>query len=170
MQMNMPGSGELKLIENRLVELLKEKGMKVSCAESLTGGLVSKLITDVPGASTVFECGVCSYSNRIKHEVLGVSDETLSSCTEYSEECASEMAEGVRRLSGADIGISTTGIAGPGGGTEEKPVGTVYVGISTKNVTMPRKLYLGELGTREEIRRASALCALFLCYETLREL
>ena len=161
---------EIEALSIELVAALKEKKMKIATAESLTGGMVSEKITTVPGASEVLECGVCSYSNRIKHEVLGVSDETLSSCTEYSEECASEMAEGVRRLSGADIGISTTGIAGPGGGTEEKPVGTVYVGISTKNVTMTRKLYLGELGTREEIRRASALCALFLCYETLREL
>ena len=110
MRKEVPENEKLNDIEKKLVKLLKEKGMKASSAESLTGGLVSKLITDVSGASEVFECGVCSYSNRIKHEVLGVSSETLKSFTEYSEECAKEMASGVRRLAGADIGISTTGL------------------------------------------------------------
>ena len=110
-----------------LVKELKNRGLKIASAESLTGGMVSEYITKVSGASEVFECGICSYSNRIKHEILGVSEETLENYTEYSYQTACEMAQGVRRLSGADIGISTTGIAGPSGGTEEKPVGTVYI-------------------------------------------
>ncbi len=139
-----------------LVGLLKEKHLMVSAAESLTGGLIAKKITDVSGASAVFECGVCSYSNRIKHAVLGVREETLSAFSEYSHECAREMAEGIRRLAGSDIGIATTGIAGPDGGTEEKPVGTVYVGISTKNDTKSYLLSLGSGNSRETIRELSA--------------
>ena len=94
-------------INEKFVELLKEKKLKAATAESLTGGLVSKRITEISGASQVFECGVCSYSNRIKHEVLGVPLEVLETYTEYSKETAVEMAKGIRRLSGADIGIST---------------------------------------------------------------
>lgn len=152
-----------------LAELLKKRNMKAASAESLTGGLVSKLITDIPGASQIFELGVCSYSNRIKHEVLGVSEETLEKYSEYSHECAREMAEGVRRLSGADIGIATTGLAGPSGGTEEKPVGTVYVGISTRNDTKSFELRLGEKLSREEIRVLSAEKALSLALKIISE-
>ena len=170
MKRAVPEKEKLEGIEKKLVELLREKEMRVSSAESLTGGLVSKLITDVSGASSVFECGVCSYSNRIKHEILGVNTLTLESFTEYSEECALEMADGVRRLSGADIGIATTGIAGPSGGSEEKPVGTVYVGISAKNDTKAYEFQLGEYGSRAEIRKIAAACALFLGYEALLKL
>ncbi len=170
MKRAVPEKEKLEGIEKKLVELLKEKKMKVSSAESLTGGLVSKLITDVSGASAVFECGVCSYSNRIKNEVLGVNSRILEEFTEYSEECAAGMADGIRRLSGADIGISTTGIAGPSGGSKEKPVGTVYVGISTKNDTKAYEFRLGEYGSREKIRNIAAACALFLGYEALLEL
>ncbi len=152
-----------------LAELLKKRNMKAASAESLTGGLVSKRITDIPGASQIFELGVCSYSNRIKHEVLGVSEETLEKYSEYSHECAREMAEGVRRLSGADIGIATTGLAGPSGGTEEKPVGTVYVGISTRNDTKSFELRLGEKLSREEIRVLSAEKALSLALKIISE-
>ncbi len=158
---------EEKKTAYELVELLKKRGLKASSAESLTGGLVSKLITDISGASQVFECGVCSYSNRIKHEVLGVSRETLEKFTEYSRECAREMAQGIRRLSGADIGIATTGIAGPSGGTDEKPVGTVYVGISTKNDTKSFELKLGAGLSRAEIRERSAEQALALALRTI---
>lgn len=139
--------------ETELVSLLKEKNLFVSTAESLTGGLVAARITNVPGASSVFECGVCSYSNRIKHEVLGVSMETLDKYSEYSLECAEEMAQGVKRLSGADIGISTTGIAGPSGGSEEKPVGTVYVGTAFENYTKAFEIHFGSEKSREEIRK-----------------
>lgn len=138
--------------ETELVELLKEKNMFASSAESLTGGLVAARITSVPGASAVFECGICSYSNRIKHEVLGVSEETLEQYSEYSLECAKEMALGVKRISGADIAVSTTGIAGPSGGSEEKPVGTVYVGIAVKNYTKAYEIHFGSEKSRDEIR------------------
>ena len=98
----------------RTVELLKSSGLKVSFAESCTGGMLAKLITDVPGSSGVFECGIVSYSNRIKVGVLGVEQETINRYTQVSEQTAAEMARRVRSLSGADIGVSTTGASGPG--------------------------------------------------------
>ncbi|MBQ3928466.1 MAG: CinA family protein [Clostridia bacterium] len=149
-------------IAAELVEELKQQHKKIASAESLTGGMISQFITGVPGASEVFECGICSYSNRIKQEVLGVSEETLLVDTEYSRQCAAQMAQGVCRLSGADIGLSTTGIAGPGGGTEEKPVGLVYVAVSNGNHSIIKELHLGsDAGSpqehqREQIRRMAA--------------
>lgn len=136
-------------LQTALVKKLREKHLKAASAESLTGGLVSKRITEVPGSSEVFECGICSYSNRIKHEILGVSEETLEKYSEYSEQCALEMADGVRKLSGADIGISTTGVAGPDGGTEKNPVGSVYVGISTEKRSFAHRLALSRGGSDE---------------------
>lgn len=126
-------------LQTALVKALHEKNLKIATAESITGGLVSKRITEVSGSSEVFECGICSYSNNIKHSVLGVSQETLDTFTEYSAETALEMAKGVRRISGADIGISTTGIAGPNGGTDEKPVGLVYVALIDDNYADDQK-------------------------------
>ena len=156
-------------LEYALVARLKEKGMKIATAESLTGGMVSESITRVPGASGVLECGVCSYSNRIKHEILGVSEETLEKYTEYSAQTACEMAQGVRSLSGADIGVATTGIAGPGGGSKERPVGLVYVGISTKDRTFAKKLLLsrGQPDERENIRILACKNALYLAWREL---
>ena len=145
----------------QLVDLLRSKGLKISSAESLTGGMISELITSIPGASEVIECGVCSYSNRIKHELLGVSQETLDKYTEYSEQTAREMAEGIKRLSGADIGISTTGIAGPGGGSDEKPVGLVYIGVAAKE-SMAYKFNFSENGKndRNRIRELASVNAI----------
>ncbi|WP_066683414.1 competence/damage-inducible protein A [Christensenella intestinihominis] len=122
-----------------VTELIRKK-ITIATAESCTGGLVSERITQVPGASEIFGCGVCSYANEIKHRVLGVSEETLAKYGAVSEQTAQEMAHGVRTLAGADIGISTTGIAGPGGGTPEKPVGLVYVGIDSDRLTTVLKL------------------------------
>lgn len=151
-------------LQTALVRKLKEKKLKIATAESITGGLVSKRITEVSGSSEVLECGICSYSNRIKHEVLGVTKETLEKFSEYSRECAIEMANGVRRLSGADIGISTTGIAGPGGGTKEKPVGLVYVGVSVGDYSFAEELHLsrGFSDERELIRYLASSHALYL--------
>lgn len=151
-------------LQTALVKLLHKNNLKVATAESLTGGLVSKRITEVSGASEVFESGICSYSNNIKHNVLGVSQETLDRFTEYSAETALEMAKGVRRISGADIGIATTGIAGPNGGTEEKPVGLVYVAVDSDNYSESKKLLLsrGFAEERELIRYLASSHALYL--------
>lgn len=151
-------------LQTALVKALHEKNLKIATAESITGGLVSKRITDVSGSSEVFECGICSYSNNIKHSVLGVSQETLDTFTEYSAETALEMAKGVRRISGADIGISTTGIAGPNGGTDEKPVGLVYVAVDSDNYSDVKKLLLsrGFSEERELIRYLASSHVLYL--------
>ena len=150
----------------QLVEILKEKGLKIASAESLTGGMVSGLITSIPGASDVFECGICSYSNRIKNQLIGVSQKTLDRYTEYSEQTAREMAEGIKKIAGADIGISTTGIAGPGGGSEDKPVGLVYIGICTTECTA-YKFDFSENGKndRNRIRELAAIKAIDLAKE-----
>lgn len=151
-------------LQTALVKALHEKNLKIATAESITGGLVSKRITEVSGSSEVFECGICSYSNNIKHSVLGVSQETLDTFTEYSAETALEMAKGFRRISGADIGISTTGIAGPNGGTDEKPVGLVYVAVDSDNYSDVKKLLLsrGFSEEREFIRYLASSHALYL--------
>ncbi len=125
-------------------KLLKVKKFTLATAESCTGGLISNLVTNVSGASEWFERGVVSYSNRSKVEILGVKEATIKKHGAVSEACAREMAEGIRNLSGANIGLSVTGIAGPTGGSVEKPVGTVHMAIATptgteyKQYTHPR--------------------------------
>ena len=140
------------MINYKLVNTLKDKKLTIACAESCTGGLVAKTITDVGGCSSVFLGGVVSYANEIKEKVLGVNGETLKKYGAVSEFTAIDMADGVRRLCNSDIGISTTGIAGPGGGTDEKPVGTVYVGFSYKDTTIAFNLKLDPTLSRDEIR------------------
>ena len=151
-------------LQTMLVKLLGEKHLTAACAESLTGGLVSAKITEVPGASGVFSCGVCTYSNAMKNKILGVRRETLQTYTEYSTQTALEMASGVRKLSGADIGIATTGIAGPSGGSKEKPVGLVYVAVDSENCREVKELRLNKdrENNREHIRLVSALYALYM--------
>ncbi|MBQ9941366.1 MAG: competence/damage-inducible protein A, partial [Christensenellaceae bacterium] len=122
-------------LQHAAVALLMKKGLTVATAESCTGGLISKRLTEVPGSSEVFGCGVCSYANEVKEQLLGVSHHTLETYGAVSPQTAAEMAAGIRRISGADIGISVTGIAGPGGGTEEKPVGLVYLGVNSDKLT-----------------------------------
>ena len=145
-------------LQTAVVQALMEKHLTVATAESCTGGLVSQRITQVPGASGVFGCGVCSYSNEIKESVLHVASETLDKYGAVSEQTAAEMASGIRKLSGADIGVSTTGIAGPGGGSEEKPVGLVYIAIDSDKVKKTVKLNLqrGRVDDREHIRHMTS--------------
>ena len=116
-------------LAKRIVSVCSKYGYKVATAESCTGGMISAALTAVPGSSAVIELGVCSYSNRIKREVLGVSEETLAAYTEYSVECAEEMARGALEKSGANFAVSVTGVAGPTGGTNEHPVGEVCIGV-----------------------------------------
>lgn len=153
----------MKQIAEKLVNILREKGMHIATAESCTGGMVSAAITSVAGSSEVFDGGIVSYANEVKHRILSVSEETLSSVGAVSEECAREMAEGVRRLMKADIGISLTGIAGPGGGTREKPVGTVYLGVSDSMETYAVRLSLS--GDRDTVRKESVKAALCEAYK-----
>ncbi len=136
----------------KLVSILLEKDLEIAQAESCTGGLLSKYITDQPGASRVFQCGVVSYSGKIKHQVLGVSADTIHQYGEVSAETAIEMANGIRRVAQSDIGVGITGIAGPGGGSKEKPVGLVYFAISYHDTCESVCLRLFDLPSREEIR------------------
>ena len=152
---------ELGKIEETVVEKLKEKKLKVATAESCTGGLISERITRVSGSSAVFDCGVCPYANEIKEKVLGVRHDTLSILGAVSAETAIQMAEGVKKLSGADIAVSTTGIAGPTGGTVQKPVGLVFMGVCTETEAYAIKLLLGEENTRDYIRAMASSAALF---------
>lgn len=156
----------------KFVKTCAKHGIKIATAESCTGGMISEWITTVPGSSNVIEFGLCSYSNRIKHEVLGVSEETLEKYTEYSKECAVEMAKGALKISGADYAVSTTGIAGPGGGTENDPVGTVYICVCDKNsAKAERYIFEGELFelTRQDIRIKAAKTALKMLAEFIKE-
>lgn len=127
-------------IEEAVVERLKEKKLTVAAAESCTGGLVAKRITDIAGASEIFECGIVSYSNRIKHDVLGVSSDDLEKYGAVSETVAKQMAVGALKVSGADIAVSVTGIAGPDSDPSGKPVGLIYIGLADKNNVWVREL------------------------------
>ena len=143
------------------VKRLIECNIKIAVAESCTGGLISKRITDVAGASAIFGTGVCTYANSAKEKILGVKKETLRRFGAVSPETAKEMAEGVRALADADIGLSTTGIAGPDGGTSEKPVGLVYIGIATKHGTEVIKHNAGDTRGRDHVRQSAAAAAFF---------
>ena len=127
-------------IEEAVIEKLKEKHMKVATAESCTGGLIAKRITDVPGASEVFDCGIISYANEIKHSVLGVSEDDLNKYGAVSEPVARQMAQGALKVSGADIAVSVTGIAGPDSDSTNKPVGLVYIGLADRDNVWVREL------------------------------
>ena len=152
-----------------IIELLRIKNLTLSSAESCTGGLISKMITDVAGCSDVFEGGVVSYSNDVKMKLLGVKPQTLEKHGAVSAETAKEMALGVRLACMADIGISTTGIAGPTGGTKEKPVGTVYIGISFGDICESELLSINPDYSREKIRSIAAQKILELLYKKIKE-
>lgn len=154
-------------IPSFLVNLLARKGMVIATAESCTGGLVSKKITQVSGASEVFHCGVCSYANHIKHKVLGVENSVLEKYGAVSSQTACQMAQGVKNLAEASLGISTTGVAGPTGGTAEKPVGLVYMGVCTGEKVFSVRGEFYSSKTREAIRENAANAVLLLAAEEL---
>lgn len=138
---------EIKNAAEKAVETLKMLGLTVGCAESCTGGLLAGAITSVSGASSVFECGVVSYSERIKAELLGMTQEFIDEHGVVSAEVALAMAKGIIKLSGCDVGVGITGIAGPGGGTDEQPVGTIYVSVVYKGKDITKDLRLYEKGS-----------------------
>ena len=153
-------------MENALVQKLREKGMTVACAESCTGGLIAKRITDLAGCSDVFLGGCVTYAVDAKVKLIGVSRETVEKYGVVSAETAREMARGVRLALGADVGIATTGIAGPGGGTPEQPVGTVYIAVSTSAGEKAKLLTLSPKRSREFIRICAATNAMSLALKT----
>ena len=142
-------------LEEVAARLLMEKKMTVSFAESCTGGLLAARLTDIPGISAVFDRAAVTYSNRSKMEQLCVRKETLDRYGAVSEQTACEMALGIRNISGTDLGISVTGIAGPGGGTDKKPVGLVYTALAHRDGVTVKRLDLW--GNRERIRNVTCL-------------
>jgi len=145
-------------VAEKLVELLKVQGLTCATAESCTGGGVGSAITAVPGSSAVFLGGVISYANEVKRDVLGVKQETLDTVGAVSSDTAAQMAEGVRRLLKTDLAVSLTGIAGPDGGSDEKPVGLVWFGLATKDGVRTEKVIFA--GDRVRVREQAVIHAL----------
>ena len=144
------------LLEETLVSLLKEKQLVATTAESCTGGLIAKRITDVSGSSSVFNCGIVSYSNEIKQSVLGVSEETLFKYGAVSEQTVREMVAGVLKLSKADLAVAVSGIAGPNSDNTEKPVGLIFLAGSNGKKTVVKKLENKFAGDVRRLNRESA--------------
>lgn len=145
-------------LESKIVHWLAQHGQTLSVAESCTGGYLAHRLTNVPGASAIFTTGFVTYSNEAKQRLLGVRPETLARHGAVSEPVAREMAEGARRAARTDYAIATTGIAGPGGGTPEMPVGTVFIGVATREKTVVlRQFNPGERLAFKEITSDQAL-------------
>lgn len=149
----------------KVSELLKEKNLKIATAESCTGGLIGHTLTNISGSSEYYDRGIISYSNRAKMELLGVPEELLEKYGAVSREVAEAMAEGIRIRSKVDIGLSTTGIAGPTGGTKEKPVGLVYISVSLKDKTVVKRFQFH--GNRLENKNSTCKAALEMLLEIL---
>ncbi len=156
-----------KPIENKIQELMISNKKTLSCAESCTGGLLGKILTDIPGSSEYFLGSIVAYSNELKKILLGVNPDTLEKYGAVSEECAKEMVLGLFNKIKTDYSISITGIAGPGGGTIEKPVGTVYIGIKSPFEVKIHKIYYP--GTRDRIREYTVYTALYFLYKELKK-
>ncbi len=147
-------------VPSALIGHLIENNLRISTAESCTGGLIAKMITDVPGASEVFEGSVVTYSNRIKNKLIGVSEKALKAYGAVSHQVAARMVKGVCELTNSEVGIAVTGIAGPGGGTAEKPVGTVYIAVNYRGKIAVNKYQFNPNYDRERIRSLTAIHAL----------
>lgn len=147
-----------KLLEEEIGELLRRHKLKIGVAESATGGLISHRITNIPDSSEYFEGSIISYSNKVKTKLLGVKESTLRNYGAVSSETSKEMAKGVRREMDVDIGLASTGIAGPGGGTSEKPVGLVYIGLAIKDVLVSKKYIFH--GNRDKNKKSFSDAAL----------
>ena len=146
-------------------QCLTQQSLTLSVAESCTGGMLSAAITSIPGASKFYKGGVCSYWNEIKHGVLGVRQETLDTYTAVSEQTAAEMASGCARLFGTDLSVSVTGYAGPDGGEDGTPVGTIYLGVCFRGAV--RVVCIHEPSGRENARERACETAFALMLEEL---
>lgn len=140
---------------NDIITAYTKAGLMIATAESCTGGLIAGALTDIAGSSSVVDRGFVTYSNQAKMDMLGVSAETLEKHGAVSDQTAYEMALGAYKNSRADVTVAVTGIAGPGGGSDEKPVGLVYMGVASKDGVQTYKLLLGSDKSREEIRQAT---------------
>lgn len=148
-------------LPRQVADAMQKTGRTLATAESCTGGLIAHKITAMAGASSYYLGGVVSYSNDVKENVLGVRHSTLEAHGAVSQETVREMVEGVRSRLGSDYAVATTGIAGPGGGTPDKPVGTIWIGVASEKKTVTRLLHLG--GSRERNQEKT-------CNEVFREL
>lgn len=157
-----------QLLEETVGQELLAQGLTIACAESCTGGLLTSRLTDIAGSSAYVMGSVVSYTNRIKEALVGVQHETLLAHGAVSPETAREMAEGIRRAIKTDIGVGITGIAGPGGGTAEKPVGLVFIAVSGPRGTMVKENHFS--GTRTEVKRQTTDTALAMASAYLMQL
>ena len=152
-----------------IAKILIEKNLKVATTESCTGGLLSSKFTDISGSSAFVHLNLVTYANSAKHEMLGVRNETLENYGAVSEECAYEMASGLMKLTGADICISTTGIAGPTGGSANKPVGLMYVAIKSRYKSVVREFRLNPKLKRTKMKYKFTQCALEMLLDFLSD-
>jgi PncC family amidohydrolase len=153
------------ILEKKIGKILQERSLTVGLAESCTGGLLASRITDVPGSSAYFMAGLVTYSNEAKTKFLSVPDTIIARHGAVSSEVAGRMAKGVRAAAGVDIGLSITGIAGPAGGSPEKPVGTVFIALAVKKKAFVKKFLFS--GNRREVRKNSSEEALTLLLDYL---
>lgn len=154
-------------LEEQLAEILIENKLTIATAESCTGGLLSSRLTDVSGSSDYIKLNFVTYANEAKHQILDVSWDILNNYGAVSEECAEAMANGLQKITGCDIALCTTGIAGPTGGTQEKPVGLVYISIKYNNIVTIKEIKLDSKTPRIEMKRLFADEALKLAISTL---
>jgi nicotinamide-nucleotide amidase len=156
---------ENESLESVVFRLLKEKNKTLSTAESCTGGYIAHRITSLPGSSAIFKGSVVAYDNKVKQNLLNVSSQTLENFGAVSEQCVKEMAEGTKKLLQTDYAIAVSGIAGPDGGTDEKPVGTVWIAVATPEKTIAEKFSYGDNRERNILR--ACLSAFNLLRKTL---
>ncbi len=155
-----------QLLLTKIIDKLQEQQQTISFAESCTGGRIAAAFTSVSGASKVFNGSVVSYANEIKHEWLGVSDEILQNFGAVSKECVLEMLKGIAKMAHADYAIAISGIAGPTGGTEYKPVGTIYIGLLSPAGSLVHHCFFE--GDREAVQNASVDYAINLLAKELK--
>lgn len=156
---------EYDSLEEKVITKLKEKGFHVTCAESCTGGMIAAALVNVAGVSDVFEEGYVTYANSAKHKLLGVEESALQNYGAVSSQVARQMTEGAAKQAEAEAAVAVTGIAGPDGGTPEKPIGLVYIGCSVMGKTVVTENHFK--GDRLEIRRQTTRAALELLYDCL---
>ena len=167
MKISIVSSAALRHVSALAVKTLKEKSATVATAESCTGGLIAKSITDIAGSSAVLAGGMVTYTNRIKTDVLGVDAAIIEQHTEVSHACAKAMAERAKAMFGTDYALSATGYAGPGGGTEKDPTGTVYIGIATPTGARTERICV-ENATRTQVRNTVAHYALQMLMDEMK--
>lgn len=167
MKISIVSNAELRRISALSVKGLKEKQLTMATAESCTGGLIAKSVTDIAGSSAVLAGGMVTYTNRIKIDVLGVDENIIKEHSEVSYACAEAMAKRAKEVFGTDYALSATGYAGPGGGTEKDPTGTVYIGIATPTGVRSERICI-ENATRAQVRNTVAHYALKMLLDEVK--